>query len=147
MSALRASRFLAVSLRVSPFFSDDASAVKLMISAVNRSAASSKLIRVRVEGSMNKLTTVFPRSAGTFLIARSPTALKALAVSRTVTISSALNDWISSRCFRVQIIDLPAGSLPENYRKMQTLAFGGGALKQNSSPERGAANVRGDRAL
>src|SRR5476649_2830387 len=103
-SALSASRLRAVSLSVSPFLNDDASAEKFTMSAVNRCAASSKLILVRVEGSMNKLTTVFPRNAGTFLIARSPTALNALAVSSTVTISSAVSDSMSSRCFLVQLI-------------------------------------------
>src|SRR5438445_6191324 len=102
-SAFNASRLRAVSLSVSPFFSDEASAVKLMISAESRCSDSSKLIRVRVEGSTKRLTTVLPRSAGTFLIARSPTALKARAVSSTVRISSGVRDSISSKCFRVQL--------------------------------------------
>src|SRR5450631_3190810 len=103
-SALSASRLRAVSLRVSPFLNEDASAEKFTMSAVNRCAASSKLMRVRVDGSMNRFTTVLPRSAGTFLIARSPTALNAFAVSRTVTISSAVSDSMSSRCFLFQLI-------------------------------------------
>src|ERR1051326_2131463 len=102
-SAFNASRLRAVSLSVSPFFNEEASAVKLMISAESRCSASSKLIRVRVEGSINKLITVLPRNAGTFLIARSPTALKARAVSSTVTISSAASDSISNKCLRVQL--------------------------------------------
>jgi len=61
-------------LRVSPFFSEEASAVKLMMSAERRCSESSKLMRVRVEGSTKRLMTVLPRRAGTFLIARSPTA-------------------------------------------------------------------------
>ena len=92
MSALSASKFLAVSFNVSPFFREEASAVKLITSALNRCAASSKLIRVRVEGSIKRLTTVLPRKAGTFLITRSPTALKARAVTSTVKISSTLGD-------------------------------------------------------
>ena len=75
-----------------------------MTSALNRIAASSKLIRVRVEGSMKRLTTVLPRSAGTFLMARSPTALNARAVSSTMEISSAVSDWMSSRCLRCHVI-------------------------------------------
>src|ERR1700744_2833304 len=59
-------------------------------------------MRVRVEGSTKRFTTVLPRSAGTFLIARSPTALNARAVSSTVTISSALSDSMSRRCLRFQ---------------------------------------------
>src|SRR5450631_659306 len=103
-SALSASRFFAVSFSVSPFLNDDASAEKFTMSAVNRCAASSKLMRVRVDGSMKRLTTVLPRNAGTFLIARSPTALNALVVSSTVTISSAVSDSMSSRCFLFQLI-------------------------------------------
>src|SRR5688500_242479 len=104
ISAFKASRLQAVSLRVSPFFNEDASALKLMMSAVNRWAASSKLMRVRVDGSTKRLITVLPRNAGTFLMARSPTALKARAVSSTVVISSALNDSMSSRCLRFQLM-------------------------------------------
>src|SRR5450755_3357793 len=103
-SAFNASRLRAVSLSVSPFLNDDASAEKFTMSAVNRCAASSKLMRVRVDGSMNRFTTVLPRKAGTFLIARSPTALNARAVSSTVTISSAVSDSMSSRFFLVQLI-------------------------------------------
>ena len=51
-SALSASRLRAVSLSVSPFLSEEASAEKLMMSAVSRCSASSKLMRVRVDGSM-----------------------------------------------------------------------------------------------
>ena len=61
-------------------------------------------MRVRVDGSTNRFTTVLPRSAGTFLMARSPTALKPRAVSSTVVISSAVSDSMSSRCFLVQLI-------------------------------------------
>ena len=104
MSALSASSVLPVSRSVSPFLSDDDSAVKLITSALSRKAASSKLMRVRVDGSTKRLTTVRPRRAGTFLIARSPTALKARVVSRMMRISSALSDSMSSRCLRVQFI-------------------------------------------
>ena len=40
------------------------------VSALNRLAANSKDDRVRVEGSMNRLTMVRPRSVGTFLMGR-----------------------------------------------------------------------------
>ena len=83
-SALSASSVLPVSRNVSPLRSDEASAVKLMTSALSRIAASSKLMRVRVDGSTNRFTTVRPLRAGTFLMVRSPTALKARAVSRMV---------------------------------------------------------------
>ena len=97
MSAFNASRLRTVSLSVSPFFNDEASAVKLITSALRRMAASSKLMRVRVDGSMKRLITVLPRRAGVFLIARSPTALKARAVSSMVVISSAVSDSMSRR--------------------------------------------------
>ncbi len=60
----------------------------LITSALNREAASSNDVRVRVLGSTKKFTSVFPRSAGTFLISRVPTCLKASAVSRIRLISS-----------------------------------------------------------
>ena len=44
------------------------------------------------------------QAPGVFLIARSPTALKARAVSSTVLISSAVSDSMSSRCLRCQLI-------------------------------------------
>src|SRR5271170_529687 len=103
-SILSASRLRAVSLSVSPFLNDDDSAEKFTMSAVSRCAASSKLMRVRVDGSTKKLMTVLPRSAGTFLMARSPTALNARAVSSTVRISSTVSDSMSSKCFLVQVI-------------------------------------------
>ena len=89
MSAFKASKFRAVSLSVSPFFRELASAEKLITSALRRSAANSKLMRVRVLGSTNKFTTVLPRSAGTFLMERCPTALNSRAVSSKWMISSA----------------------------------------------------------
>src|ERR1051326_7664037 len=111
MSALRASRLRAVSLSVSPFLNEEASAEKLITSAVSRCAASSKLMRVRVDGSTNRLTTVLPRNAGTFLIARSPTALNARAVSSTVATSSAVSDSMSSRSLRVQVMKVRCSCL------------------------------------
>src|SRR6516225_10971776 len=69
-------------------------------SALRRKAASSKEVLVRVLGSMKKLTIVLPRSAGTFLISREPTVLKAAAVSRIVSISLRSNSRIPSKSFR-----------------------------------------------
>ena len=103
-SIFSASRLRAVSLRVSPFLSEEASAVKLMMSAERRCSDSSKLVRVRVDGSINRLMTVLPRRAGTFFMARLPTALKARAVSSTSVISSAVRDSMSSRCLRCQVM-------------------------------------------
>jgi len=44
--------------------------------------AISKVVRVRVLDSKNRLTTVLPRSSGTFLISRSPTEMNDSAVLR-----------------------------------------------------------------
>ena len=60
----------------------------LSVSALSRFSAISNDVRVRVLGSKNRLTTVLPRSAGTFLIGRVPTSFIASAVSRISAISS-----------------------------------------------------------
>ena len=97
-----------MSLSVSPFVRLDEPAEMLMTSALKRIAAISNDVRVRVLGSTKKLTSVLPRSAGTFLISRVPTSLNASAVSRMKTISSAESSRIPSRSLRCQrISDLP----------------------------------------
>ena len=79
-SAPIASRVSAVSLRLSPLDSDEPLAAKLMTSAESRLAAASNEMRVRVESSKNRLTTVRPRSAGSFLIGRSASERSSSAV-------------------------------------------------------------------
>ena len=74
MSIFIASMFWAVSLSVSPFDTDEPEAVKFTVSADNRFSASSNEIRVRVEGSKKRLTTVTPRRVGTRLMGRSRTS-------------------------------------------------------------------------
>ena len=96
-SAPMACSVRAVSLRLSPLLTLEPPALKVITSADNRLAASSKLMRVRVEFSRKKLTTVRPRSAGTFLITRDPTSRKDSAVSRILTTSSAVTSCIESR--------------------------------------------------
>src|SRR5207249_10497628 len=76
----------------------------LITSALRRNAASSNEVRVRVLGSTKKLTSVLPRSAGTFLISRVPTCLKASAVSRMKLISSAESSRSPSKSLRFQFI-------------------------------------------
>src|SRR5215210_3021603 len=90
MSIRIASRFLAVSTKVSPLLTDDPTAATFTVSAERRFSANSNEIRVRVEASKNRLTIVLPRSAGTFLIGRSLTSLNGSAVSRMRRIWSAL---------------------------------------------------------
>ena len=63
-----ASRFLAVSRRVSPFETDEPAAAKAIESAERRRSAISNEKRVRVEFSKKRFATSFPRSVGTFLI-------------------------------------------------------------------------------
>ena len=53
-------------------------AEKLMTSADSRLAAASKEIRVRVESSKKRLTTVRPRRVGSFLIGRSASSRQLL---------------------------------------------------------------------
>src|SRR5258706_9936748 len=93
-----ASMFRAVSMRVSPFTRLEDAAVKLSESAERRFSASSNDVRVRVEGSMNRFTTVRPRSVGTFLISRREISANDSAVSRMRTISSGVIDSIPRRC-------------------------------------------------
>src|SRR2546430_4258814 len=89
MSIRIASRFRAVSTRVSPFCTALPLAATLTVSAERRFSANSNEIRVRVDASKNRLTMVLPRSAGTFLIGRSLTSLNGSAVSRMSRIWSA----------------------------------------------------------
>src|ERR1700746_2861680 len=102
MSACSACKFKAVSFSDSPFCKLEVLAEILTTSALSRKAASSKDVRVRVLGSTKKLTSVFPRRAGTFLISRVPICLNASAVSRMKLISSADNSRRPRRSLRFQ---------------------------------------------
>ena len=85
----------AVSASDSPFTVAEVDAEKLMPSAERRFAAISKLVRVRVLGSRNRLTMVRPRSVGSFLMRRWLTSLNESAVSRISVMSSAVRSWMS----------------------------------------------------
>ena len=98
MSGAIASRLCTVSASVSPFTTLDCAIAMLSVSALRRFSATSNDVRVRVLGSKNRLTTVLPRSAGTFLIVRVPTSFIASAVSRISTISSGVRSAMPSRC-------------------------------------------------
>src|SRR5260221_6010307 len=93
-----ASMLRAVSMSVSPFTRLEAEALKLRESAERRFSASSNDVRVRVDGSMKRFTTVLPRSVGTFLISRREISSNDSAVSRMRTISSGASGSIPSRC-------------------------------------------------
>ena len=69
-----------------------------MTSAERRFAATSKEIRVRVESSKNRLTTVRPRKVGSFFIGRSARRASSSAVSRTRTASSCVRSAAETRC-------------------------------------------------
>ena len=57
------------------------------------------MVRVRVLGSKNRLTTVFPRSKGTFLISRLPKLIKLLARSRIRVRFSLVWFEVDKKCF------------------------------------------------
>ena len=99
--------FRAVSTSVSPLTTLEDDPETLMTSAESHLPAISNEVRVRVEGSRNRLTTVFPRSAGTFLISREAISFMEAAVSRIVWISPGSRLRISSRSFRVSPIAPP----------------------------------------
>ena len=82
-----ASMLRAVSTSVSPLTTLELAMATPSVSALSRFSAISNEVRVRVDGSKNRLTTVRPRSVGTFLIARCEISFIASAVSRMSTIS------------------------------------------------------------
>ena len=96
-SAPIASRVRAVSLSDSPLDSEEPLAEKLMTSAESRLAAASKEMRVRVESSKKRLTTVRPRRAGSFLIGRSASERISSAVRSTSSASSRVRSAALSR--------------------------------------------------
>ena len=83
-----------------PCVVDDAEPEMLTASADSRLAAISNDVRVRVDGSKNRLITVLPRSVGTFLIGRSAISTKRSPRSR-----------IGARCSAVD-----SGSMPSRWR-------------------------------
>src|SRR5271156_2109542 len=101
--------FLAVSINDSPFDRLEPLGVKSWVSADKRLAARLKLVRVRVEFSKNRLKTIRPWSAGTFLRLRVEISANDSAVSRMATISSLDNSSKPRRCFRLHGATLSAG--------------------------------------
>src|SRR6187431_1603738 len=98
MSACIAERLATVSSSDSPLVADDTVMFRLITSADRRLAAISKVVRVRVEGSKNRLNTLLPRSNGTFLMSRSVTPTNDSAVSRICTRISRGKPSTDSRC-------------------------------------------------
>src|SRR5690625_81629 len=77
-----ASSVWTVSLSDSPLDTEEVLAAKFKTSAESRLAAASNDVRVRVESSKNRLTTVWPRRVGNFLMERSETEAISWAVSK-----------------------------------------------------------------
>src|SRR5499427_1292136 len=147
MSACIAERLSTVSSSVSPLVEEDTAMLRLMTSAERRLAAISNVVRVRVEGSKNRLNTDLPRRSGTFLTSRSVTPMKEAAVSRTCSSTSRGSPSMVSRCcsdpsplscgFRIRQAQGEFTALVA--RKAQELSGG--------DRERGADVLRGDRQL
>src|SRR3990170_4440139 len=98
MSACMAERLATVSSSDSPLVCELTAMFRLMTSAERRLAAISKVVRVRVEGSKNRLNTLLPRISGTFFTSRSVTPAKGSAVSRICTRISRGRPSMESRC-------------------------------------------------
>src|SRR3954452_19977288 len=98
MSACIAERLATVSRSDSPLVCDEAAIFRLITSADRRFAAISKVVRVRVEDSKNRLNTLLPRRIGTFFTSRSVTPANDSAVSRICTSVSRGRPSMDSRC-------------------------------------------------
>src|SRR5215470_568605 len=98
MSACIAERLATVSSSDSPLVCEETAMLRLITSADRRLAAISKVVRVRVDGSKNRLNTLLPRNSGTFFTSRSVTPRKDAAVSRMLTMISRGNPSRVSRC-------------------------------------------------
>ena len=87
-----------MSFKLSPLLKLEPFAEKLITSAESRFAAASKEIRVRVESSKKRFTTVLPRSVGNFFTAPSDSRDNSVAVSSISIASVLLRSLIESRC-------------------------------------------------
>src|SRR5690606_24320316 len=85
-----------------------------------RLAASSKLVRVRVEFSKKRLITVLPRSVGTFLTSRFEISRKFSAVSSIPLISSAERSRMPKRSRLLKgfsiLSDQASAFMPKTFR-------------------------------
>ena len=113
-----ASRFLAVSMNVSPFETLLVPAVKSIVSAPSRRAASPKLVRVRVEFSKNRLTHVLPVNSGDFRGPSTSRRRNTVALSRINRISSAERSSNPNRWRRFQ----NGGTVPKSFSSTGSMA-------------------------
>ena len=86
------------------------------VSALRRFSAISNEVRVRVLGSKKRLTTVRPRSAGTFLIGLVPISFIASAVSRISEISAGIHPGDAEQVAALQALDAGGGRRVADWR-------------------------------
>jgi hypothetical protein len=87
----------------------------LTTSALSLFAARAKEVRVLVDGSKKRLTTVLPRNGGTFLMSLLRTSLKPDEVSRMRFISSGERSLMPKRCLEVNILTAKFENLESLY--------------------------------
>ena len=97
MSAAMADRLAIVSSSDSPLLAELRAMSRLITSADKRLAAISKVVRVRVLFSKNRLNTLLPRNSGTFFTSRSLTETNWLAVSKMWVMMSLGKPSVESR--------------------------------------------------
>src|SRR3970040_2285356 len=98
MSACIAERFAIVSSSDSPLVCELTATFRLITSADRRLAAISKVVRVRVAASKERVNKLLSRKSGTFFTSRSVTPTKEAAVSRMRSIVSRGSPSIDRRC-------------------------------------------------
>src|SRR5882672_7550393 len=147
MSAYIAERLSTVSSRVSPLVEDDTAMFRLITSADRRFAAISKVVRVRVEGSKNRLKTDLPRRSGTFFTSRSVTPMNDAAVSRMCTSASRGSPSIVSRCWSVPSPLTCGFRIGQSQGEFAVLVAHQPQELPGGDRKRGADVLRGDRQL
>src|SRR5882724_1479222 len=147
MSACIADRLSTVSRSVSPLVEEDTAMFRLMTSAERRLAAISNVVRVRVEGSKNRLKTDLPRKSGTFFTSRSVTPMNDAAVSRMWTTTSRGSPSIVSRCWSVPSPLSCGFRIGQPQGEFATLVAREAQELSGGNRKRGADVLRGDRQL
>src|SRR6185295_15425409 len=150
MSACIAERLATVSSSDSPLLCEETATFRLMTSAERRLAAISKVVRVRVEASKNRLNTLLPRSSGTFFTSRSVTPPSDSAVSRICSRISRGRPSMESRCCSSPLL-LSCGLRSTRRLQGEGETTRGVALEREPHArghlELGAAVLRADRQL
>src|SRR6267142_6627516 len=147
MSACIADRFATVSRSDSPFVCDETAMFRLMTSAERRFAAISKVVRVRVEGSKNRLNTDLPRRSGTFFTSRSATPMNDAAVSRICKSTPRGSPSMVSRCWSVPSPLSCGFRIGQSQGEMAAFVACQPQELAGRHRQRGADVLRGDRQL